>query len=362
MIFKEIGSNFYTDKIFYCDTIKDNIIKEKYKKANVIYPSLGRNAISIILKELKINNGKALLPGYTCDSVIKPFITENFKIEFYNFQTNLDINIEDFKNKIAKIQPDIILVHGFYGVNTFLTADTEIQKSRKNGSIIIQDDTQTVFSDQNKIEADYYIGSLRKWLEIPDGAFICCSHKISLTTVSENRIFVSKVSEAFKIKLQYVETLDTELKLKYKKLFLEAQELIDQDLSNYQMSEIAKGTLNNYDLSSMIIKRKQNFRYLYNNLFRNYAEIKPVFDAPLEENICPIYFPIYVKRRMEFQRYLSDRDVYATIIWPKSGLIGKLKNETDYIYNNIIGIPCDQRYNLSDMQRVIEVIKLFING
>lgn len=357
MKFNEIGSNFYGNKQVYADKLHDEFLQKKYGlKSNIVYPSLGRNAISIILKNINNKKKVALLPGYTCESVIHPYLKEDYKLVFYNFRKDLTIDIADLDYKIKEYKPNILHIHGFYGYNTFLNAKQIILSAKEKGCVVIQDDTQTVFSDTEIMNADYYIGSLRKWMEIPDGAYIFSNKRdMQLTDITHNK-FINMVVEAFKLKAEYVNSLESSVKTKYKKLFLDAQNIIDKDLSIYKMSDISKGIFNTINISDVIIKRVENYNYLFRNIFDHFQNIKPVLSIPVSPNICPIYFPLYVKDRDKFQKTLSDNDIYATIIWPKYYKITGLKEETEYIYNNIIGIPCDQRYNDFDMQRVIEVL------
>ena len=71
--------------------------------------------------------------------------------------------------------------------------------------------------------------------------------------------------------------------------------------------------------------------------------------------------PVFVKeRRKEFQSFLAKNDIYATIIWTcPEELQNKLTDVGRYIYDHILCIHCDQRYNLEDMERIYNVIKLF---
>jgi dTDP-4-amino-4,6-dideoxygalactose transaminase len=362
MEFREIGSNFYTCNFKLASYVDDHILKSKYNLTrNIVYPSLGRNAISVVLKELKVNKKIALLPGYTCETVIAPFISENYELVFYSFYKDLSINLDDLKSKIADFNPGIILVHGFYGYNTFLSAKSLIQSARKDGCIVIEDDTQTVFSEIETLSADYYLGSIRKWMEIPDGAFICSSESPLNISNSINNTYIDLLTEAFILKADYVNNLDKNQKLRYKKLYLKAQSLIDNDPAIYRMSDLSMGILNNYDVTLMRRNRIENFNYLLENILNKFESLHPVFSTPVTYNICPYYFPLFVNNRKKFQGVLSQNDIYVTIIWPKSDLIKSLNKETEFIYDKIIGIPCDQRYNKKDMQRIISVMNKFFN-
>lgn len=47
-----------------------------------------------------------------------------------------------------------------------------IEFLRERKVVIIEDLTHGMFSSFKRLNADFFIGSLRKWLPIPDGAFI----------------------------------------------------------------------------------------------------------------------------------------------------------------------------------------------
>jgi dTDP-4-amino-4,6-dideoxygalactose transaminase len=362
MVFKEIGSNFYTNNIRKASDLDESVLKAKYNSTdNFVYPSLGRNAISIVLKELNLNRKIALIPGYTCEEVIKPFISENYELVFYHFNKDLTINLDDLKSKIDEFNPSVIFVHGFFGYNSFLSAKSMIQTARKKGCIIIEDDTQTVFSELEMLSADYYLGSIRKWLEIPDGAYICSSGPLHLNSNEINYTYINLITEAYKMKSDYVNSLDLNLKLRYKKLYLEAQNLIDNDPMIFKMADSSKGIFNNYDLTLMKNLRIENFNYLLENIFDKFESLRPVISNFVTYNICPFYFPLFVDNRNKFQYILSENDIYATLIWPKAEFIKGLSEETEYIYEKIIGIPCDQRYTKNDMSRIIEVLNKYFD-
>jgi dTDP-4-amino-4,6-dideoxygalactose transaminase len=360
MNFKEIGSNFFTNDFYTSKFVKDEIIMNRYfSNGNIIYPSLGRNGLTILLNCLDLKNKTVLLPGYTCDSVIEPFMQANFKIEYYSFNKDLSIDLKEFARITNKFKPSILLVHGFYGINTFLNASHIINELQKKGCVIIQDDTQTMFSSNKNLNADYFIGSIRKWLAIPDGSYICSSKKSLKLDEPEHTKFINLQIDAFKLKTQFSKNLDQNLKIKYKALYLNAQNIIDNDPTVYSMSQVSMGILNNTNIEVLKQKRRQNYNYLFVNLYNKFSFIKTVFETEVTQDICPIYFPIYIEKREEFQKFMSDNDIFATIIWPKPKQVGKLTDDNEFIYDKIIGIPCDQRYTLTDMSRVIKVINQY---
>ena len=72
-----------------------------------------------------------------------------------------------------------------------------------------------------------------------------------------------------------------------------------------------------------------------------------------------VFFPIYVKGNRDRLRLdLINRKIYCPIHWSIPEQVkGYLDNKTEYIYNSILSIPCDQRYNGDDKWRIISTIE-----
>ncbi len=65
------------------DEISKNILKRDKSTKQVL---LGRNAINLVLLDLleNLENKKALIPAYTCETVIQPFLDNGFEIFYYH--------------------------------------------------------------------------------------------------------------------------------------------------------------------------------------------------------------------------------------------------------------------------------------
>ena len=77
----------------------------------------------------------------------------------------------------------------------------------------------------------------------------------------------------------------------------------------------------------------------------------------MSDNNC--YFVIYVNNRAVLQRQLAQDAIYAPVIWPVEDERVLVDDEVRSIYEHLLAIPCDQRYDETDMQRVVEIINNF---
>lgn len=354
----EIGSNFFEYTLKNSNKNYFHPLKKYYKELFFIS---GRNATYALVKSLKIENKVVLLPSYTCGTVIEPFIRDNWQIIYYTINKNLEVNEQDIITKIKLYHPSMILVHSFFGINTLKNIRSRLEEIKD--VLIVEDITQSILSDFKKIKADYYITSLRKFFAITDGGMLIIPYKKNNIEIKYENIpnkIVKHALKGFDLKRSYIENITNIEKEKFQEEYLEVKKLIS---STYNIEKISKEGLkmfNNLDISKIKGIRKQNFNYLLENFKSKDDNVELIFKT-LRIDETPLYFPIYIKNgnREKMQKHLASKNIFCPIIWPKSEYIKETSEETEYIYNNILCIPCDQRYNLQDMQKIIDEINSF---
>ena len=75
--------------------------------------------------------------------------------------------------------------------------------------------------------------------------------------------------------------------------------------------------------------------------------------------ISEVISTIYVQDRKALQSELIKDAIYAPIIWPVEDEAVLINDEVKYMYEHLLAIPCDQRYDVVDMQRIIEIIRRY---
>lgn len=358
-MFNEIGSNFFKEEKMR----KENI--NQLDKEKIIYTDSGRNAIRLVLNNVNLKDKIALLPYYTCHTVIEPFVTRGYKIYYYDIDENFNVDSKKFENIVKKIEPNIILVHAYFGKDTIKNIREYLCELKEQGVLIIEDVTQLLLENNLDTKTgDFIIGSIRKWCSIPEGGFIKNNTKIDLAidVYKENKKFVQAKIKASNIKKEYSKTMEKNLKEKYMTIYKEAEDILENNFEKiFIMSNNTKELLEKYDFEYIKEKRKENYNYLYEKL-KNFKNIKNTL-GELEKEETPLYFPIFIENeiRKNLQKYLANKNIYCPIIWPKpEKYLKKLQGYNgDNIYNKIICIPCDQRYDSGDMKRVVHNIKQF---
>lgn len=350
---KDIGSIF--------PIYKNNLTigqKELQPTGKILY-SLCREALLVVARSLSSTNKIVLLPAYTCDTVYMPFKQEGWKCIYYSINKDLRINIPSLKEQFDNNHPALIIAHPYYGTE-LNHEEIETLKELKNlGSRILIDNTQCIFSDSHLDFVDYYVGSYRKWFPVPDGGYLECKDNNIPAPNEENMTFVSLQTGAMYLRGEYFDTSCEEIKQLSIQLNKAAELHAVGIIEPHAMSSFSMNTLKSQDFDSNKRARFQNFLYLYNNLHLDLIEyaIQKIEDV----TSAPLYFPIYINDRTNLQRYLAQHHIYLPVIWPVDDDEILIDKTVRNIYQKILCIPVDQRYDIEDMKKIILLIERFAN-
>jgi dTDP-4-amino-4,6-dideoxygalactose transaminase len=351
-MFDEIGSNFFETLPTPNDMLHDS--------HSTIFLDSGRSAIRLALRSIHQQQKRAVLPAYTCETVILPFIELGYDISYYQVDRDLLVDANSFRILVERVQPTVILVHPYFGFDTIHNIRGYLAKKHDAGIVIIEDLTHGLFLERHTSCVDFYVGSLRKWSGIPDGGFLAVrndKYRIDPPT-RENTEYVSIRCEAQNLKRQYVLAMDDGTKQRYRTLFATSEALLDKQAQIYTMSHISRCAIVGTDYDQLKKRRSENYNFLLNGLSGS-VEIH-IPEALSGKSDAPLYFPIFAAKREILQRYMAERHIYLPVIWPMPAQVrGKLSTDTDYIYSRVLAIPCDQRYENSDMSRVVTGIHEF---
>lgn len=329
---REIGSEFW------------NIPLSKNK--NTIFPLntswylSGRSALKSIISDIQKKQSVkiAALPAWCCDSMILPFIEAGIEHVFYSVYVENGHLMQDVS---AACECDILFIMDYFGY-------TGTVSSGGFHGTVIRDITHSVFSEHYS-DADYYFGSLRKWAGFLTGGF---SFGHDGCTLPVDETYVEKRRSAMELKVAYISG-DSDNK-DYLSVFAEAEEYLENCSSaGAAQSDIQAAKFLNVELIKS--KRRQNAAMLL-EAFADIAIFPKIDDAE-----CPMFVPILVPdgKRNELRRYLIDHKIYLPVHWPLSEY-HDIDARSRQIYDNELSLVCDQRYDESDMERMVKTIKKFL--
>jgi dTDP-4-amino-4,6-dideoxygalactose transaminase len=362
-MFKEIGSNFWLAPAELETQAPGDFSRRYVQQAeHTVYTSSGRGAISLVLEQIAQDRRVALLPLYTCESVIMPFLKKNYEIQFYDLGTDLSTTEHAFMSALENADPGVVLVHAYFGSDTLRCLRPLYSRLRKRGIVVVEDITHSLFSDYSKTGADYYVASLRKWFALPDGGVAISPEKpihAGMLAVHEELVRVNL--KAIAMKNEYVGSLEGQLKVEYRKLFYATEEMLNNDCGVYAMSEVSHSILSRTDYSRLAVARRDNFKYLLAHLKKS-SMLTPVF-RNLPDGVVPLYFPVYLPgNRDKLRAFLAENEIYAPVHWPvPAECSGQLTESARYVYDRILSIPCDQRYGQTDMERIVAELDRYRN-
>ena len=286
-----------------------------------------RSALKYIIKARNIQT--IYLPLLLCDSIYDTCIEENVNVIFYNIN-------EDFKPVLPeKIEKSAyIYIINYYG----RISKQYINKIKRKYKNIILDNVQAFFDKH--IEDIDTIYSCRKYFGVPDGAYLYTNKiiKESLNTSysSDKMLYILK---------RYEETAE-----KNYNLFLQNEEMIGKEDIEY-MSRVTNNILKSIDYFGVKRIREKNYKYLNSKLSKyNIIKLKSKPNGPY-------MYPFCIKNGAEIRKKLQKDHLYIPKLWPYFEKNSNIDESQEIIMaDNILPIPCDQRYNISDMKKIISII------
>lgn len=296
-----------------------------------------------------------IVPSFTCESVVEQFCTVGYEIYPYSLNQDLSINLSELEKQIRNIKPSVLIFHRYFGFDTCKGIENVINRIPNLNLITIEDETHYMFSEKRYTWPTFRIGSMRKWGPFPDGAYLICRENSIKQPREEDSCFVQLEIKAMDAKQAYLEGRSKEQS--YRKYFADGRNYIDRQKGTYAMSYVSRYAIGNLDRKKMLNSRRTNANVLMEGL-KGFKWFDLVFQS-IEDGTTPFMIPILVHgERKQFQEYLSAHKIYATVIWGCPECIrNKIKTTDEKIYNEILCIPCDQRYDAIDMERIVSVIK-----
>src|SRR5690606_30501079 len=115
----------------------------------------------------------------------------------------------------------------------------------------------------------------------------------------------------------------------------------------FAMSELSEMLLRRcFDYDAIAQRRRDNYAALQSSL----AHLSLLGGLPPE--VVPLGFPIRTSRRDELRQHLFDEQIYPPVHWRIKGVVPEAFVESHQLSDEIMTLPCDQRYGADDMHRM----------
>lgn len=350
---KEIGSIFPLSDSVLSQAESDQALFPSDR----IYYSLCREALCDIAMLLNGTVKRVLIPAYTCQTVITPFEECGWQCVYFPIKKDLRIDTRGLVKLVEDKKPSLVVVHPYYGMDLNEEEMAMLVSIKEKGIDIILDLTQCLFSTKKYPFATFIVASYRKWMPIPDGGYLInlSNHESIRQPKSENTEFTEREQAAMYLRGQYFASGGQRTKDISIRLSKAADHIAESNIKPHRMSQVAYNLLKEEDFEYNKQSRFVNYTYLFHNIQKS-EKVSKVCGELNAVTTAPLYFTIYVKDRSELQKQLAQDAIYAPVIWPVEDDRVLINDEVRYIYEHILAIPCDQRYNEKDMRRAVEII------
>jgi len=287
----------------------------------------GRNCLVYLIRTKQIK--KIVLPYFLCDSVKDSCVKNNVEIRYYN------INVHLIPQNVALSEDEWLYIVNYYGQLDWYQIK-ELQRSHKR---IIIDNAQAYFD--MPVEGIDTIYTCRKFLGVADGAFLYTDKRLPE---------VLEVDESFdrmRFLMGRYERTASEFYSEYA-----TNNRLFQNEPLKKMSKLTKNLLHGIDYVLIRQRRTNNYKYMF-------EKFKSINKLELKEVEGAFAYPLWIENGAEIRKKLQALKIYIPTLWPNV-LQEISENSVEYdMAENILPLPCDQRYNIEDMEYVYEQILMF---
>lgn len=316
----------------------------------------GRDALKAVAQQYNKTHNTVLLPVLCCESMVTPFSMNGYEISFYKMKENLTADEDDLKSKMT--DTTLLVYMSYFGTEPFGADFLDALKQNYPKAKFVEDRTHTPLCNNADSLADVVVVSIRKWLAIADGGLVFSKDEFEKKYPPDFR-FSDLRKTAMEKKSEFLQSGNEKLKDEFRLLLGQAGELLDISPEPYGMTEASAEQLLKTDFRSIYEQRVKNVHTLRYGLqpLVDCGRLKFITTDPEKSTL---YFPVLVKNRDAVQKALAEKSVFCPVIWPVPEQARNICSNSEYLAENMLAIPCDQRYEQDDMLKIAEIINTVI--
>lgn len=291
----------------------------------------GRNALEFILCSIG-QVRRIYLPYYTCEVVLEPLMKLSIPWSFYAIDLNLEMT-----DQTELGEDEYLIVNNYFGLkDAYIRTLASIYGDR-----LIIDCAQALFAEPLPGVKSFY--SCRKFVGVADGGVAYVGTSVGSvdfpednTSDHDSHLYTRK---EFGAEAGFKEFQNNERKLD------------NQPIRS--MSVKTKGILGHIDYEMVVNRRRANWQYLHSRLQeKNHLSL-----PSLDSFACPMVYPYMVEDGERLRRRLIEGKVFVAKYWPN--VMDDGIHKTEFLMSNqIVSIPCDQRYQEEDLERIVELLEV----
>lgn len=306
-----------------------------------------RSGISLLID--LFSPGQVWMPSYLCNAMIKATDESKAAVRFYEVEYDLRIKHIDWTRDVQA--GDFVVFVDYFG---FPFDPNYALLAKQRGAWILEDACQALLSNSESEFSDFIIYSPRKFIGVPDGGIVRFSTKNEI-----NEIRLGRPPEEWWLRAFFGMILRREYDLHggnhgWSDLFQEAA--THTPIGRFAISELTHALIcHGFDYPFISERRIENYSFLASQLCE--FALFPF----LGKSTVPLGFPIRINDRDRIRKMLLEKGILSTVHWPINGFVPEVFQESHRLSNEIMTLPCDQRYDLGDMQYIVHQLSKLLN-
>jgi hypothetical protein len=310
------------------------------KDQNILFTNV-RSGIWFLVDQLAPS--KVWCPSYLCQTILNAVKKCKTEINFYEMNYDLAIASLNWLDEIE--QGDLVILIDYFGFNCDPIC---AKKVKERGAWVLEDASQALLSTNTGQFSDFVLYNLRKFIGVPDGGvlWVNCDIQFNNNLVEPPADWWLEAFSASLLRREFDIHGGTR---KWFDLFRKSE--VNAPIGPFSMSELSRMLmLNNFNYSFIAQRRKENYKALAAKLGR--LALFP----DLHPNAVPLGFPIRIKERDKVKQILFDHQIYPPVHWSIDKVVPLQYSDSHRLASDIMTLPCDQRYNVNEMERMAQLI------
>jgi hypothetical protein len=307
---------------------------------NISLLANARSGVWLLVKLLKPN--RVWLPSFLCHTILDGVSCAGHEAKFYAVNDDFRISYMEWVGDIC--QGDLVVLIDFFGWPCDPACKAAIHA---NGGYILEDACQSMLTEGIGNDSDFLLISPRKFLGVPDGAVL----KSNRLDIDLKSIALTEAPHAWWLDSFASMVLRREFdRYGNDRTWYEYYRRFDANhpIGSYAMSQLSHVLLHNFNYEAISKKRIDNYRFLLDKLGRF------ALFPDLPAGVVPIGFPVRFKNRDRLLQALFKVGIYPPVHWRITGIVPLCFSKSHELSAEIMTLPCDQRYDIEDMDRMAE--------
>jgi dTDP-4-amino-4,6-dideoxygalactose transaminase len=314
----------------------------RFLNADNLFLVNGTSALTLLIRDLQPS--QVWLPSYSCIALPLAARHAGGATRFYAIGYDLEFKSLSWLDEVTP--GDLVVMIHYFG---FPISSKCVDLVRARGALVAEDATQALLSDGVGSRGDFAIFSPRKFLGVPDGGILLLNRPLDIPDAAfaaPPAIWWLKAFNATALRREFDIHGGSR---DWFRLFQEAE--ATAPVGSFRMSELSRTLLTHcFDYDAIARRRQANFDRLA-------ADLADMALFPIRpSSVVPLAFPIQVKDRDRVRTALFARNIYPPVHWDLKGVVPTAFTDSHRLSSNILSLPCDQRYDERDMDRMITAV------